>query len=57
MTRLTLRDGRRVWLEFHSYLGPAFFRDRAGRREIEEWYTDQTLCDAFDWWMRRGKKG
>ena len=53
--RLPLADGRRVFMEFHSYLGPSLFRDRACRREIETWYTDPELVAAVDWFVQRRK--
>ena len=52
--RLPLPDGRRVFMEFHSYLGPSLFRDRACMREIELWYEDPAIVAAVDWFVRRG---
>lgn len=53
--RLPLADGRHVYLEAH-YLGPAFFRDRAGQREIEDWYDDPLIVQACDWFYGRGER-
>lgn len=53
--RLPLASGGRVYMEFHSYFGPSFFRDRACRREIDEWYTNPEICAALDWFCKRGK--
>jgi hypothetical protein len=53
--RLPLADGRRVFIEFHSYLGPSFFLDRARQREIQTWYDDPVICSALDWFVGRGK--
>lgn len=53
--RLPLADGRRVFLETH-YLGPAFFRDRAGLREIEDWYDDPLIYQACGWFYGRGQR-
>jgi hypothetical protein len=53
--RLPLASGGRVFMEFHSYLGPSFFRDHACRREIETWYEDPEICAALDWFVQRGK--
>lgn len=53
--RLPLADGRRVFLEFHSFTGPYLFRDAACTREIEDWYEDPLLVQAVDWFVQRGK--
>ena len=53
--RLPLASGGHVFVEWHNYLGPSFFRDHACRREIEEWYTDPEICAALDWFVARGK--
>ncbi|GAP37333.1 hypothetical protein ABXN37_19610 [Piscinibacter sakaiensis] len=54
--RLPLADGRRVFMEFHAYLGPSLFRDRACRREIETWYEDPGICAAVQWFVDRGRR-
>lgn len=43
-------------MEWHSYLGPSFFRDRACEKEIGEWYTDEAICEALEWFQNRGRK-
>lgn len=53
--RLPLADGRRVFMEFHSYLGPSLFRDRACRREIKDWWVWPEIVAAVDWFVERGK--
>lgn len=53
--RLPLASGGRVFMEFHRYFGPSFFRDRACRREIELWYESPEICAALDWFVDRGK--
>ena len=53
--RLPLAGGGHVYMEFHRYFGPSFYRDRAGRREIEDWYTRPEICDALEWFVQRGK--
>lgn len=35
--RLPLADGTRVYMDWHEYLGPIFFRDKQCIREIEYW--------------------
>lgn len=55
VTRLPLASGGRVFMEFHSFTGPYFFRDHACTREIEDWFEDQEIVDALDWFINRGK--
>ena len=55
--KLRLSDGRSVWMESHGYCGPLFYRDRKLIREIEEWWEDGFIIEAFDWWNGRGRKG
>lgn len=52
--RLPLADGTRVFMSWHNYLGPMFFRDRDERREIEDWYDNPLICDALEWFTGRG---
>lgn len=54
--RLRLADGRCVFMEWHSYLGPTIYRDRACRRDIEDWYDDALICKQIDWFQKRGCK-
>lgn len=42
-------------MEFHSFTGPYFFRDHACMREIEDWYEDQEIVDALEWFVKRGR--
>ena len=53
--KLRLEDGRHVWMEWHSFFGPSFYRDRFFMREIQDWYDDPVICQALDWFIRRGK--
>lgn len=53
--RLPLASGGRVYMEWHSYFGPSFFRDQACQREIETWYLDPEICAALEWFQQRGK--
>ena len=52
--RLPLSNGRRVFMEWRSYGGPTFFRDKWCKREILEWWEDSAICDALDWFCKRG---
>jgi hypothetical protein len=54
--RLRLLDGRYVFMDWHSYFGPTFYRDRLSNREIKDWWKDSLLCRAVDWFMLRGCK-
>jgi hypothetical protein len=55
--RLRLSDGRHVFMAWHHYLGPmGFYKDRAERREIVDWFDDPAICEALDWFSNRGEK-
>lgn len=54
--RLPLADGTRVYMDWHEYLGPIFFKDKQCFREIEYWYNNPLICDALDWFQKRGNK-
>ena len=52
--RLPLSDGSRVFMEWHNYFGPTFFKDKECRREIENWYENPFICKALIWFQSRG---
>lgn len=54
--KLPLADGRRVFMEWHRFLGPTLFHDRNRHREIENWFEDQQICDAVQWFQNRGNR-
>lgn len=54
--RLPLASGGRVFMEWHRYFGPSFWRDRRCTREIEDWYERPEICDALEWFQQRGKR-
>lgn len=54
--RLLLADVTRVYMDWHEYLGPTFFKDRHCIRKIEDWYDNPLICDALDWFQERGNK-
>lgn len=54
--RLRLSDGRYVFMAWHNYCGPTFYHDRAEKREIENWWEDEEICTALDWFQERGNK-
>lgn len=57
LTRLRLPGGEYVFLEWHDYLGPTFYRDRAGNRQLDINDVTGPQFEAFDWWHSRGKRG
>lgn len=54
--RLPLADGTRVYMEWHSYLGPMFFLDKAAEREIIDWWKYPRIVEALTWFCNRGHK-
>lgn len=54
--RLRLLDGSYVFMEWHSYAGPIFFKDKENTREIENWWDNELLAKAQEWFVNRGKK-
>jgi hypothetical protein len=54
--KLRLSDGSRVFMVWHNYLGPTFYRDRDECREIEDWFNSPLICNALDWFCQRGHR-
>jgi len=54
--RLRLADATCVFMEFHDYLGPMFFRDKNFTREIVDWYENENIINAFEWFQKRGNR-
>lgn len=54
--RLPLADGTMVYMDWHYWLGPIFYKDKNCLREIEDWYNNVLICDALDWFQKRGYK-
>jgi len=54
--RFRLRDGTCVFMEWHHYIGPLFSWDRAGNREIDDWYMNPMICEALEWFQGRGNR-
>ena len=54
--RLRLEDGRHVWMDWHPYCGPVFYRDRDTTREIVDWWEDSAIDNALTWFIKRGNK-
>jgi hypothetical protein len=43
-------------MDWHSYCGPTFYRDKYMNRIIEDWWENPAICSALDWFISRGKK-
>lgn len=56
MYRLRLNDGRYIYMSWHPYCGPTIFKDKHETRWIENWYEDEQIVDAVNWFVNRGKK-
>lgn len=54
--RLRLLDGGYVFMEWHSYAGPLFSKDKYQKYMIEDWYNNPLLVHIQDWFIKRGKK-
>lgn len=54
--RLPLRDGTRIYMDWHHYCGPTFFRDRHCTREVDKWWDDPRIIEALNWFIGRGEK-
>lgn len=52
--RLPLEDGRRVYMDWHSYCGPTFFKDKNLGKVLDYWWEDDLICKALDWFIKRG---
>lgn len=54
--RLRLGDGRYIFMSWHHYCGPEFYHDRAQRRLVVNWWEDDQIMAAVDWFQDRGKR-
>lgn len=54
--RLRLEDGSYIFMEWHNYAGPIFFKDKKCTKEIEDWYENPLLIQVSNWFIKRGKK-
>ena len=53
--RLRTGDGRYIFVMVHPYWRcPTVFKDRLMTREIEDWFDDDAIGDAVEWFIRRG---
>ena len=54
--RLRLDDGGYVFMSWHSYCGPEFYKDKYERDVINNWWEDPLICKALEWFQGRGNK-
>lgn len=54
--RLRLADGTCVFMSWHHYCGPEFYRDRNETRLYDEWYENPLIVQALNWFINRGHK-
>lgn len=54
--RLRLSDGTCVFMLFHPYCGPEFFKDKECNRPIENWWENDLIDHALTWFIGRGNK-
>lgn len=54
--RLPLADGRRIFMDWHSFCGPTFYHDKNANRPIADWWESPMICQALDWFQQRGNK-
>ena len=54
--RLRLEDGTCVFMSWHDYCGPEFYRDKNERRWIDEWWENPLIVKALDWFTCRGNR-
>ena len=56
--RLRTSDGRYVYVLVHPYWHcPTVYRDRLMTREIEDWFNDDPIGAAVQWFIDRGCRG
>ncbi|TVO75109.1 MAG: hypothetical protein FHK78_01515 [Sedimenticola selenatireducens] len=54
--RMRTADGRYFFMDWHDYLGPSIYKDRAATRGIDNWWDDAGICNAVDWFQLRGNR-
>ena len=54
--RLRLLDGRYIYMDWHDYLGPTFYLDKYEQRTVIDWWNDDLICEALDWFQSRGNR-
>ena len=54
--KLRLQDGNRVFMHWHCYLGPVFYKDKDMVRQIDDWDERPLIVNAFNWFLNRGER-
>lgn len=54
--RLPLEDGTRIYMDWHHYCGPTFYRDKLCNRVVEDWWENKLICKALNWFQGRGER-
>lgn len=56
--RLRTSDGRYFYIKWDNMFGPvSVCHDRELKREIKNWWTDNEICNAIEWFDKRGERG
>lgn len=53
--RLCLEDETCVFMDWHWWCGPIFYRDKTSTRMIDDWYENKLIVNALDWFIGRRK--
>ena len=54
--RLRLSDGGYVYMSWHDYCGPEFYKDRLELRTIHDWWENPYIVEALNWFIERNNK-
>tara|TARA_B100000929_G_scaffold290599_1_gene284848 strand:+ start:23185 stop:23394 length:210 start_codon:yes stop_codon:yes gene_type:complete len=52
--RLRLSDGRYIYMTWHRYCGPEFFHDKNCMLVYSNWWDDEQIVEALEWFQKRG---
>ena len=53
--RLRLADGTCVFMSWHNFCGPEFYKDKAMNRLYDNWWDNPLIEDALNWFIGRGE--
>ena len=54
--RLRLADGTCIFMLWHNYCGPQFFKDKECNRILDDWWENDLINTALDWFINRGNR-
>lgn len=54
--KLRLQNGCSVFMHWHCYMGPVFYKDKRMNRQIENWEQHPFIKQVFEWFIGRGCK-